>query len=148
MREINEIVLHCSATIEGKDYTVSDIRNWHLGRGYKDIGYHYVIYRDGTINIGRSINIAGAHTSGHNANSIGICYIGGVAKDEKTPKDTRTPEQRFALLRLVKCMMKHFEIPIEKVKGHYEYAAKACPSFNMEEFKKDLLLYIENDKNN
>ena len=101
MRKINEIILHCSATAEGKDYTVADIDKWHKQRGFKCIGYHYVIYRDGSVHQGRPLNEIGAHTTGHNANSIGICYIGGCAKDGRTPKDTRTPQQKEALFSLI-----------------------------------------------
>ncbi len=95
MRKIKEIIIHCSATPEGKDFTVQDIDKWHRQRGFKGIGYHYVIYRDGSTHQGRDLECAGAHCMGHNANSIGICYIGGVAKDGKTPKDTRTEEQKL-----------------------------------------------------
>lgn len=77
-RNIKEIIVHCSATPEGKDFTVADIKRWHLARGFSDIGYHYVIYRDGSIHVGRSENISGAHCTGHNTISIGICYIGGT----------------------------------------------------------------------
>lgn len=90
IRNINEIIVHCSATAEGKDFTVADIKKWHLQRGFNDIGYHYVIYRDGSINKGRDESIIGAHCTGHNSYSIGVCYIGGVGIDGKTPKDTRT----------------------------------------------------------
>lgn len=94
MRIINEIIIHCSATPEGKDYTVEQIKQWHKQRGFSDIGYHYVIYRDGSIHSGRPIERIGAHCLKHNAHSIGVCYIGGVAKDGKTPKDTRTDAQK------------------------------------------------------
>ena len=133
MRRITEIIIHCSATPEGKDFTVDDIRRWHLARKFADIGYHYVIYRDGSVHKGRAENIAGAHCLGHNANSIGICYIGGVAKDGKTPKDTRTPQQKTALRQLVNQLK--FYYPHATVHGHNEFAAKACPSFNVQ---KDL----------
>lgn len=133
MRRITEIIIHCSATPEGKDFTVKDIRRWHLARHFADIGYHYVIYRDGSVHKGRDENIAGAHCLGHNANSIGICYIGGVAKDGKTPKDTRTPQQKTALRQLVNQLK--FYYPHATVHGHNEFAAKACPSFNVQ---KDL----------
>ena len=93
-RTIKELIVHCSATPEGKDYSVNTIRQWHLQRGFSDIGYHYVIYRDGSIHTGRDESIIGAHCTGHNANSIGVCYIGGCASDGKTPKDTRTTEQK------------------------------------------------------
>ena len=108
MRQIKEIILHCSATPEGKDYTVETIRKWHLARGFNDIGYHYVIYRDGSIHKGRPIEKAGAHTTGHNSYSIGICYIGGVEKNGKTPKDTRTTEQKLAMYQLVYQLLQQY----------------------------------------
>lgn len=133
MRRITEIIIHCSATPEGKDFTVDDIRRWHLARKFADIGYHYVIYRDGSVHKGRAENIAGTHCLGHNAHSIGICYIGGVAKDGKTPKDTRTPQQKQALRQLVQQLQ--FVYPHATVHGHNEFSCKACPSFNVQ---KDL----------
>lgn len=130
VRKINKIILHCSATPEGKDYTVAQIDQWHRARKFDGIGYHFVIYRDGTIHRGRGVERAGAHCAGQNANSIGVCYIGGVATDGKTPKDTRTPAQRTAMKELVKKLLG--EYPGATVHGHYEFAAKACPSFNVE----------------
>lgn len=122
MRRITEIIIHCSATPEGKDFTVDDIRRWHLARNFADIGYHYVIYRDGSVHKGRAENIAGAHCLGHNANSMGICYIGGVAKDGKTPKDTRTPQQKQALRQLVQQLQ--FVYPHERCMGTMSIQAK------------------------
>ena len=134
-RRIDEIIVHCSATAEGKDFTVSDITKWHKQRGFTTIGYHYVVYRDGSVHAGRDINVAGAHCTGHNTHSIGICYIGGCAADGKTPKDTRTNAQRAALeitLRKLRTLY-----PKAKIHGHRDYAAKACPSFPAtEEYKK------------
>lgn len=133
MRKITKIILHCSATPEGKDYTVAQIRDWHVrGNGWNDIGYHYVIYRDGTIHKGRPVEQAGAHTKGHNANSIGVCYIGGCAADGKTPKDTRTPEQNRALHELVAQLQQQY--PGATVHCHNEFANKACPSFKICDF--------------
>lgn len=129
MRKINEIIVHCSATAEGRDYTVGDIDSWHKSRGWQCIGYHYVIYRDGSVHTGRPVTQIGAHCTGHNANSIGVCYIGGCAADGKTPKDTRTPQQREALRRLVAALQKQY--PGATVHGHREFAAKACPSFDV-----------------
>ncbi len=128
-RDINEIIVHCSATPEGHDYTVADIRRWHLQRGFKDIGYHYVIYRDGSIHNGRDVDMVGAHCTGHNAHSIGVCYIGGVATDGKTPSDTRTEAQRIALASLLARL--HRMYPKASLHGHREFAAKACPSFDV-----------------
>lgn len=130
MRKINKIIIHCAATPEGRNFTVEDIRRWHLQRGFRDIGYHYVIYLDGSVHTGRPIEQIGAHTSGYNANSIGICYIGGCAKDGKTPKDTRTEAQRSALVKLVAELRAKF--PGATVHGHNEFANKACPSFNVQ----------------
>lgn len=128
MRPVNRIILHCSATAEGKDYTVADIDQWHKARGWQGIGYHYVVYRDGSIHNGRPIEAVGAHTSGYNKDSIGICYIGGVDATGK-PKDTRTPEQKKALRELVAKLKEQF--PNATVHGHYEFAQKACPSFHI-----------------
>lgn len=133
MRKITKIILHCSATPEGKDYTVAQIRDWHVrGNGWNDIGYHFVIYRDGTIHKGRPVEQAGAHTKGHNANSIGVCYIGGCAADGNTPKDTRTPEQNRALHELVAQLQQQY--PGATVHCHNEFANKACPSFKICDF--------------
>ena len=127
-RNINELIVHCSATPEGKDYSVDTIRQWHLQRGFSDIGYHYVIYRDGSIHIGRDESIIGAHCTGHNTNSIGICYIGGCASDGKTPKDTRTEAQKNSLLKLLSELKKKY--PKAVIHSHKDYANKACPSFD------------------
>ena len=128
MRTISEFIIHCSATPEGKNFTVADIRQWHLARGFRDIGYHYVIYRDGTLHTGRLVAQVGAHCTGHNRHSIGICYIGGCAKDGKTPKDTRTKEQKATLKRLLTALHRRF--PHATLHGHREFANKACPSFD------------------
>ena len=135
-RNIKELIVHCSATPEGKDYSVDIIRQWHLQRGFSDIGYHYVIYRDGSIHIGRDESIIGAHCTGHNTNSIGVCYIGGCASDGKTPKDTRTLQQKESLLSLLKTLK--IKYPNAKIYPHYKFAAKACPSFNAEEEYKNI----------
>lgn len=129
-RNIKEIIVHCSATPEGKDFTVDDIRKWHLARGFSDIGYHYVIYRDGSIHVGRPESISGSHCTGHNTISIGVCYIGGCAADGKTPKDTRTSAQKAALVQLLKKLKAQY--PKAKIYPHYKFAAKACPSFDVE----------------
>ena len=135
-RNIKEIIIHCSATPEGKDFTTAQIKQWHLARGFSDIGYHYVIYRDGSIHTGRAESVSGAHCTGHNTISIGVCYIGGVASDGKTPKDTRTDAQKAALVKLLKQLKAKY--PQAKIYPHYKFAAKACPCFNAEEEYKNL----------
>jgi N-acetylmuramoyl-L-alanine amidase len=136
MRKITEIIVHCSATPEGKDYTVADIDKWHKERGFKCIGYHYVIYRDGTYHRGRQDSEIGAHCTGHNANSIGICYIGGVTKDGKTPKDTRTEAQKKTLITLLRTMKERY--PGATIHGHRDFTNKACPSFDATTEYKDI----------
>lgn len=142
MRKINEIIVHCSATPEGKNYTVQDITKWHIARGFSTIGYHFVIYLDGSIHIGRPIDQVGAHCQGHNATSIGVCYIGGLDKDGKTAKDTRTAAQKNSLVLLLKQLRKKYGDL--SIKGHRDYSPdtnhdgkiekyewlKACPSFD------------------
>lgn len=137
-RKINEIILHCSATPEGKDYTVANIKQWHLARGFSDVGYHYIIYRDGSIHEGRKVSSIGAHCTGHNSNSIGICYIGGCDIYGKKGKDTRTPQQKESLVKLVKELMLRYGLSKYNVHCHNEYAAKECPSFKIEQFRNEI----------
>jgi len=141
-RTITDIILHCTATPEGKAVTVAAIRAGHLARGFSDIGYHYIIDLDGTIRKGRDESKIGAHCTGHNAHSIGISYVGGLDKDGN-PKDTRTPEQKAAMARLVKELLRRY--PGAKVKGHRDYSPdlngngtvepwewiKSCPCFEV-----------------
>ena len=137
MRKINKLIVHCSATPEGKDVKTETIRDWHVnGNHWTDIGYHYVIELDGSVHKGRDENVIGAHCSGQNANSIGICYVGGVAKDGKTPKDTRTDAQKYSLLELLKELKAKY--PNATIHGHREFAAKACPSFDAKSEYKDI----------
>lgn len=144
MRTINEIIVHCSATAEGRDFTAADIDRWHRERGFGavyggktyHIGYHYVVRLDGTVETGRPEPLTGAHCKGHNSHSIGVCYIGGLAKDGKTPKDTRTPKQKDALINLLMRLRRSY--PQASIHGHRDYAAKACPSFNAAEEYKDI----------
>lgn len=128
MRKITEIIIHCSATIEGKDFTVKDIDRWHKQRGFKTVGYHFVIRLDGTIEQGRPLEMIGAHCTGHNAHTIGICYIGGLDSSGK-PKDTRSQAQKDVLWSLVKSLQKKY--PGATLHGHNEFANKACPCFKV-----------------
>lgn len=127
-RNIKEIIVHCSATPEGKDFTVADITRWHKQRGFTTIGYHYVVYRDGSVHNGRDVNVSGAHCTGHNSISIGVCYIGGCEANSKKAKDTRTEAQKKALLDLLKKLKALY--PKAKIHGHRDFANKACPSFD------------------
>ena len=132
MRKINKIILHCSATPQGREHDVADIRRWHLKRGFNDIGYHYLIHIDGTIEEGRPLNKQGAHCSGQNRGSIGICYVGGMSKDMKKAKDTRTQAQKDSLIKLMHELIYKYNKDMT-IHGHNEFANKACPSFNVQE---------------
>jgi N-acetylmuramoyl-L-alanine amidase len=131
MRLVKEIIIHCSATREDQQVSVDTIRDWHLAKGWNDIGYHFYIDLDGTINKGRDIDKIGAHCKGRNRNSIGICYCGGVESDGKTPKDTRTQEQKDSLLNVLKTLKAMY--PEAVIYSHNEFANKACPSFDATE---------------
>ncbi len=132
MRKINKIILHCAATPQGREVSVDTIRKWHLQRGFNDIGYHYVIHLDGKISSGRPLNKQGAHCSGQNRGSIGICYVGGMSKDMKKAKDTRTQAQKDSLIKLMHELIYKYNKDMT-IHGHNEYANKACPSFNVQE---------------
>ncbi len=138
MRKIDTIIIHCSATPEGREVTAKQIDSWHKGRGWKGIGYHYVIRLDGTIENGRDEEEQGAHASGHNSNSIGICYVGGMNKTYTAPKDTRTEDQYAALVKLVFELKAKYNIDNENIIGHNQISAKACPSFDVAKWVEGL----------
>lgn len=137
-RFIDTIVIHCSATKEGKSYCAKDIDDWHRQRGFNEIGYHYVIGINGEVEIGRNIDKIGAHVSGHNTGSIGICYIGGL--DEKgEPKDTRTEKQKFTIEQLLQDLLYKYPT-IYKIMGHRDFGVnKSCPCFDAIKEYKNLL---------
>ena len=130
MRKIDKIIIHCSATPEGRDIKTETIRSWHVkGRGWSDIGYHFVIELDGSIRNGRPVERIGAHVKGQNANSIGICYVGGIDKSNKA-KDTRTEAQKKSLNELIDSLRAVYKEAT--IHGHNEFSAKACPSFDVQ----------------
>ncbi len=129
-RRIDKIILHCTATRQGKDYTVDQVRSWHVhDRNFADIGYHYLIRLDGTVEEGRPLDKIGAHCKGQNAHSIGIVYVGGLDADGN-PTDTRTPSQRNALRSLVTYLKRKYNATVH---CHNEFANKACPSFTIDQ---------------
>jgi len=128
MREINKVIVHCSYTPTEMDIGVEEIRRWHVGdNGWSDIGYHWVIRRDGTIEEGRPENIAGAHTRGHNRDSIGVCLIGG-----KTFRSDR-PEMNFTLAQFNSLRDMVDNVYSELLWfGHREFNKyKECPCFEV-----------------
>lgn len=137
MRPLNEIIVHCTAThpdfMESRKMAdkVAEIRRWHVeGRGWSDIGYHYLIDRDGSVMEGRPIERTGAHVKGHNTGTIGVSLFGGHGSSENDRfEDNFTPAQDFALRQLLHKLQRQYGI--KKVTGHNQYAAKACPGFNV-----------------
>ena len=134
-RTINEIIVHCTATREGQEITVTQIDKWHKKRGFKGIGYHFVVYLDGSVHTGRDIDAVGAHCTNHNKNSVGVCYVGGLDKEGKA-KDTRTEAQKKALLDLLKQF--RLDYPEVKIHGHNTFSNKKCPCFNAENEYKNI----------
>jgi N-acetylmuramoyl-L-alanine amidase len=128
MRKVNKIIIHCTATPEGRDVSIDEVRRWHVKeRGWRDVGYHFLIRLDGTVEEGRPIEMTGAHTRGHNWDSIGIAYAGGMSKDMTEPKDTRTDEQKDSFVDLL-CQL--HDCYGGTVYGHRDFSEKACPSFD------------------
>lgn len=131
MRTINEIIIHCTATEAEQLVTIEQLDQWHKARGWKGCGYHCVIHQNGLISTGRPIAEIGAHCKGHNAHSIGIAYVGGLLNGK--PHDTRTFEQVESMVSLIEALTQLFPT-IVAVRGHNEYANKACPCFNVQAF--------------
>lgn len=147
-RRIDYIAVHCTASREGQNLTMEQIRKEHRAQGWSDIGYHYVVYRDGTVHQGRDVDVSGAHVSGYNSYSIGIAYVGGledkpgVAYSRLRAKDTRTDQQKASLLALLMDLRKLY--PKATIQGHRDFSPdlnhngtiepsewiKDCPSFD------------------
>ena len=129
----NQIVVHCSATAPKLTIGVTEIREWHQARGWKDIGYHIVIRRNGSIEFGRPLDNAGAHVYGHNYHSVGVCMIGGV-NDDGEPENNFTKEQFQSLRLAIDGLLSRY--PGSKVLGHRDFPEvhKDCPCFNVREW--------------
>lgn len=129
-RRTDYIVLHCSATRAVQNIGAKEIRQWHRAQGWSDIGYHYVIRRDGTVETGRAPDTSvGSHVKGHNANSVGICLVGGLNNATYAPENNFTSAQWFALKGLLAKLLKKY--PDAKILGHRDFPGvqKACPCF-------------------
>jgi N-acetyl-anhydromuramyl-L-alanine amidase AmpD len=132
MRTISQIIIHCAYTTPSMDVGVNEITRWHVqDRGFSDIGYHFVIRRDGTIETGRDVNEPGAHAKGHNANSLGVCLVGGMSADGK-PDSNYTREQWDALRALVEALVDMHGV--KEVVGHRDVSNKPCPCFDVKEW--------------
>lgn len=138
----DRIVIHCSYTPPSMDIGAEEIRRWHRQKGWLDIGYHFVIRRDGTVEKGREMGVVGAHAEGWNERSVGICLVGGMAPSKEAGKVSEIPEDNFtnvqfeSLETLVTVV--HEAYPTAQIIGHYQVEpAKACPCFNASAWAKD-----------
>lgn len=136
LKDVQFITLHCSATRPSQIAGVKEIRAWHKKKGWSDIGYHFVVRRDGTVEKGRPVSQTGAHVQGHNRNNIGICLEGGI-DDQFQPANNFTREQWRALKPLVADLKAR--APKAKILGHRDFpgVAKACPCFDAKAWAKD-----------
>lgn len=148
-RVITDIVVHCTATRAWQDFGADDIRRMHKAQGWSDIGYHYVVRLDGTVENGRDVDVIGAHVSGYNAHSIGVVYVGGLDNQGKA-KDTRTENQKHALRQLLLNLRELY--PNANISGHRDFSpdkngngivepnewVKQCPCFDAKEEYRDI----------
>ena len=137
MRHIDEIIIHCTATRPdwwtgtSAQVKTNEVRNWHTSKGWSDIGYHYLIDRDGTVVTGRPLDRTGAHVKGHNTGTVGISLFGGFGGSAGDSfADNFTEDQERALLDLIAKLKADYP-SITKISGHNQYAAKACPCFSV-----------------
>ena len=135
MRALHRIIIHCSATSAGMDIGVEEIRQWHLHKGWSDIGYHYVIRRNGRLEIGRPLWRVGAHARGHNRDSIGVCLIGGVDAEDRTKADCNYTSAQWDELHLfISKTVREQRIQAANIVGHRDLpeVTKACPCFDVQ----------------
>jgi len=129
IRTINKIIIHCTATPQGREVTKDDLKKWHIDeRGWSDIGYHYFIDLKGCLYECRPLRRKGAHTKGQNLDSIGIAYAGGMSKDMSEVKDTRNENQKETLEKLLIKLKTKF--PNSIIYGHRNFSKKQCPGFD------------------
>lgn len=129
MREVTTLIVHCSATKPDMDIGADEIRDWHVNdNGWSDIGYHWVIRRGGTIDVGRDEEIQGAHARGHNADSIGVCMVGGI-NDAGDPDCNFTADQWAALEAVVRSALDQYGDL--QIIGHRDVSTKDCPCFDV-----------------
>lgn len=132
-KKTTAIAIHCSATQPKQDIGAAEIERWHRKRSFLAIGYHYVIRRDGTLELGRPDDTVGAHVEGHNSTSVGICLVGGV--DAKLKAQNNFTDEQFATLRDLLVELKE-KYPDAEIKGHRDFpnVAKDCPSFSVKDW--------------
>ena len=136
MRKIDLIVVHCSDSDDSLDIGLKQIKEWHTlpppkGNGWSDVGYHFIIRRNGKIELGRKLSDIGAHVKGFNSRSIGICTVG---------RSRFTERQYRTLYGLLRALKREFKLGVDQVKGHYELDPnKTCPNLNMDWIRAEVL---------
>jgi N-acetylmuramoyl-L-alanine amidase len=134
------IIIHCADTYETMEIGASDIRKWHVEeRGWSDIGYHKVIRRDGTVEAGRDIDVSGAHASGHNSVSVGVCLVGGRGENDEA-ENNFTPQQFKSLASVIDELLASY--PDSEVLGHRDLpdVQKECPAFDVRSWMSETQL--------
>ena len=136
------LAIHCSDTPPSMNVDEYEIRQWHLARGWSDIGYNIVIPRDGSIQVARPLDTVGAHVKGFNSSSLGICLVGGRREDSSEAEDNFTSQQYETLYDAVSFGLKY--APDAMVKGHNEFpgVTKNCPSFNVQDWLRKVGLSL------
>lgn len=131
------IMIHCAYTRPSMDIAAEWIKDIHVNENkWSDIGYHYFIQRDGTVEDGRDITLQGAHCPAVNATSIAICMAGGMSENAIRSENNFTEQQWESLVRVVEQIRHIYNIPLENILGHYERDVnKDCPAFNMDSFR-------------
>lgn len=138
--KIDHITVHCSATRPSQDIGVKEIKRWHIKRGFSDVGYHYIIRRDGSIEAGRPEHVTGAHVRWQNTGNLGVCLVGGVSEDDvDVPENNFTDKQWATLKNLLRRL--HLKYPNADILGHRDWpdVKKACPSFDVKSWIKENL---------
>ena len=145
MREPKYLAIHCTATRIDQDVSIERVKRWHLKRGWSDVGYHYYVRKDGSLELGRDRDNdgdiweeVGAHVKGFNRDSISMCYEGGLDVNGED-SDTRTPEQMLTMEAVVKIITSQFKNI--KTKGHRDFpnVKKSCPNFDVKEWLNTFL---------
>jgi N-acetylmuramoyl-L-alanine amidase len=146
IKHVEFLVVHCSATPASRDIGRAELDVMHRQRGFNGIGYHFVVRRNGDVEIGRPSDQPGAHVEGFNSRSLGICMVGGVKPDGKTAEANFTEAQYDTLRKLLdKLLASH---PDAKVLGHRDLSPdknkdrkispnewlKECPTFDAGEW--------------
>ena len=128
MRFLNKIIFHCADTRTDQNFNISDVKRWHLDRGWSDVGYHYFIKLDGSIQKGRDIGRIGSHCKGHNTGSIGVCFEGG-----KNPDDSKWDRPTEKQIEAAQITISWLRIRFGELTyhGHYEFSSKSCPNFDI-----------------